>query len=54
MPLREASPRLAYSYAEALLELAADDQALSFIEAQLEREWDSRPIGSTGVRRAAT
>ena len=48
MPLREASPRLAYSYAEALLELAADDQALSFIEAQLEREWDSRLIGLYG------
>jgi len=48
MPLREASPRLAYCYAEALLELAADDQALSLIEAQLDREWDSPLVALYG------
>ncbi|MBS1229716.1 MAG: hemY [Proteobacteria bacterium] len=48
MPAREASPRLAYRYAEALLELGADAQALSFIEAQLDREWDSHLVALYG------
>ena len=49
MPSGEASPRLAYSYAEALLELGAHDQALSLIEAQLDREWDSRLVDLYGL-----
>lgn len=49
MPPPEASPRLALCYAEALIELGAHDQALSFIEAQLDREWDSRLVGLYGL-----
>ena len=35
-------------YAEALLELGASDQALPFIEAQLDQAWDSRLVGLYG------
>ena len=48
IPPREACARLAYSYAEALLELGAHDQALSLIEAQLDHEWDSRLVALYG------
>jgi HemY protein len=51
MPAGEASPRLARAYAEALLELDADDDAQRFIEAQLDREWDSRLAGLYGLTR---
>lgn len=44
MPSRERSPRLARTFAEALMELGAHDAACSFIEAQLNQEWDSRLI----------
>ncbi|WP_301100581.1 heme biosynthesis HemY N-terminal domain-containing protein [Propionivibrio sp.] len=49
MPVREASPRLACTYAEVLIELGARDEALVFIEAQLDREWDSRLVGLYGL-----
>jgi len=48
MPSSEVSPRLAYCCAEALCELGADDQALSLIEAQLDREWDSQLVALYG------
>jgi HemY protein len=48
MPAREAGPRLARSYAEALIELGADDEALRSIEAQLDREWDSSLVALYG------
>lgn len=48
LPAREQSPRLARVFAEALIELGAHDEALSFIEAQLEAEWDSRLVGLYG------
>jgi len=48
IPPTEAGSRLARSYAEALLELGASDQALPFIEAQLDQEWDSRLVGLYG------
>lgn len=41
LPNKETHPRLAYAFAEALLELDAHDAAQGLIEAQLEREWDS-------------
>jgi HemY protein len=49
VPPREASSRLARTYAEALIELSADDQALDFIELQLDQEWDSRLVGLYGL-----
>lgn len=48
MPSGEVSPRLAYCCAEALRELGADDQALSLIEAQLDRQWDSQLVALYG------
>ena len=49
IPLREASPRLARTYAETLIELGAQDEALGFLEAQLDKEWDSRLVGLYGL-----
>ena len=49
MPPREVCARLAHSYAEALIEVGANDQALSLIEAQLEREWDWSLIDLYGL-----
>jgi HemY protein len=51
MPAAEGNPRLARAYAEALLELDADDEARRFIEAQLDKEWDSRLAGLYGLTR---
>lgn len=44
VPARESSPRLARVFAEALLDLAADDEAQRIIEEQLDSEWDSALI----------
>ena len=52
MPTRERSPRLARTYAEALMELGAHDEACTFIEAQLSEEWDSRLISLYGQARS--
>jgi HemY protein len=41
VPVKEYSPRLARSFAEALLELGAHDEAQRLIETQLDEEWDS-------------
>lgn len=41
VPARESSPRLARTFAEALVELGAHDEAQAIIEAQLDVEWDS-------------
>lgn len=44
VPVRESSPRLARAFAEALIELGANDEAQTIIEAQLDAEWDSALI----------
>ena len=44
VPARETSPRLARSFAEALLDLGAHDETQTIIERQLDVEWDSALI----------
>jgi len=51
IPASEQSPRLARTYAEALMELGAHDEAGRVIEAQLNEEWDSRLIALYGQAR---
>ena len=51
MPEREANPLVARAYAEALIGLAAYEDAQRFIEAQLERQWDSHLAGLYGLAR---
>lgn len=48
LPAREQNPRLAHVSAEALIDLGANDEAQTFLEAQLEAEWDSRLVGLYG------
>jgi HemY protein len=49
MPWSESCPRLARCYAEALVELGANDEALRSIEEQLDREWDSQLVALYGL-----
>ncbi len=51
MPVAESCPRLARAYAEALLELDANDEARTYIEAQLDGEWDSHLARLYGLAR---
>lgn len=44
VPAKESSPRLARAFAEALIELGANDEAQTIIETQLDVEWDSTLI----------
>ncbi|SBT06338.1 HemY, N-terminal [Candidatus Propionivibrio aalborgensis] len=49
LPSREVSSRLALTYAEALMELGAEDEAQRFIEKQLDKEWNPRLVDIYGL-----
>jgi HemY protein len=48
VPARESSPRLARAFAEALINLGAQDEAQRIIETQLDADWDSSLISLYG------
>ena len=53
MPTLERTPRLALTYAQALIALEAHDEAKDAIEVQLDAEWDSRLVNLYGLTRGS-